>query len=80
MNYLVFREIITKAPRKTKILEVVSIRGVVVLGQIRWFGRWRQYAFFPSNDTVYSHDCLNVISSRIQELMEARKQVQSNEQ
>jgi hypothetical protein len=32
------------------------------LGSIKWFGRWRKYAFFPENDTVYEWDCLRVIA------------------
>ena len=26
------------------------------LGTIRWFGRWRQYAFYPEPETLYNPD------------------------
>jgi hypothetical protein len=34
----------------------------VVLGEIKWFGRFRQYAFFPANDTVFNPACLRDIA------------------
>lgn len=42
---------------KTKIWNVLSDDGVA-LGVIRWFGRWRQYAFYPASNTVYERQCL----------------------
>jgi hypothetical protein len=39
-----------------------------MLGIIKWFGRWRQYAFFPDNGTVYNVECLNDITIHIKEL------------
>lgn len=42
---------------KTSVWGVYTKRGDE-LGQIRWFGRWRQYVFFPANSTVYSAGCL----------------------
>ena len=38
------------------------------LGTIKWFGRWRQYAFFPEAGTVFNTECLNDIQSYIREL------------
>lgn len=29
-----------------------------LLGTIKYFGRWRQYCFFPVKDTVFSAGCL----------------------
>ncbi len=33
------------------------------LGRICWFGRWRQYCFFPDEKTVYERQCLRDIAS-----------------
>lgn len=33
-----------------------------LLGEVRWFGRWRQYAFFPVSDTVWNSDCLDEVN------------------
>lgn len=41
---------------KTEIWTVARLDGKR-LGQIKWFGRWRQYAWFPDNQTVYSAGC-----------------------
>lgn len=43
---------------KTKVWDIVSKEGAVPLGQVKWFGRWRKYAFFPKPDTVYEAYCL----------------------
>lgn len=47
--------------RKTKIWNVVSKvsdSGGTILGQVRWFSRWRAYSFFPRAFTVFEKDCL----------------------
>ena len=33
------------------------------LGQVRWFGRWRKYAFFPAMNTVYEQTCLRDLAA-----------------
>lgn len=43
------------------------------LGCIQWFNRWRKYAFFPNEDTVYENDCLMDIAKFINEQMKLRK-------
>ncbi len=37
------------------------------LGWVKWFGRWRQYCFFPEQATVYSKGCLEDIQKFIDE-------------
>ena len=53
---------------KTKVIEVTSKLHGDGLGIIKWFGRWRQYAFFPGNGTVFNVECLNDIQSYIKGL------------
>jgi hypothetical protein len=36
---------------------------MMVLGQVRWYGRWRQYVFFPSGHTLWNPDCLDEVST-----------------
>jgi hypothetical protein len=43
-----------------------------MLGEIKWFGRWRQYAFFPSRNTIFNPDCMMDICSVIKKLKESR--------
>jgi len=45
-----------------------------VLGQIRWFGKWRQYTFYPEPGTIWNDSCLKDIQHFLAELKEARKQ------
>jgi hypothetical protein len=43
------------------------------LGEIRWFGRWRQYAFYPEPDTVFEKQCMKDITAFLERLMAERK-------
>lgn len=68
-----------KSTGKTKVFTVVS-KEEDMLGRIKWFGRWRKYAFFPENGTIYETDCLEDIASFLRDLMtERRKQKQVSE-
>ncbi len=53
---------------KTKVIKVMSRLHGNTLGNIKWYGAWRQYAFFPGSDTLYNVECLNDIISYIKEL------------
>lgn len=57
-EYLAFRPAGRSASGKTEVWSVVSRRQEAELGQLRWFGRWRQYAFFPGPETVFNPGCL----------------------
>jgi hypothetical protein len=43
------------------------------LGEVKWFGRWRQYAFFPEPETVFEKHCMKDITNFLELLMEERK-------
>lgn len=53
---------------KTQRLSVTSNKGGYTLGVIKWHGRWRQYAFFPQAETLYSRGCLRDIADFIESL------------
>jgi hypothetical protein len=61
--------------RKTNIYEVLEKGGGLTshLGEIRWFGRWRKYCFFPVDGTLYEERCLRDISQFIEEETKARR-------
>lgn len=42
------------------------------LGIVKWFPRWRQYCFFPEEETVFSTGCLNDAVDFIKQLNERR--------
>ena len=58
--------------KKTQIWHVASIKGIF-LGEIKWFSRWRCYAFFPQKETIFNSVCLNDIRNFIDNLMKDRK-------
>jgi len=47
-----------QGPMRTPAYSIVSRREQRELGQVRFYPRWRAFAFFPYNLTVYSSDCL----------------------
>lgn len=53
----------TPQGRKTQVLELCNAQNELIhLGQIKWHGSWRQYCFFPVDDTVFNKECLNDIT------------------
>ena len=63
---------VVKDTGKTKVVDVRNMSSGFVLGQIKWYGRWRQYTFQPSPDTVFSVGCLEDINAKIDELKNER--------
>jgi hypothetical protein len=57
---------------KTDVWNVLSRSTGFVLGQIKWFGRWRQYCFFPTPKSVFNPKCMEDICKLIKELMALR--------
>lgn len=59
---------------KTHIYQVrTKTENPVLLGEIKWEGHFRSYAFFPQPNTVYEPQCLNDITNFIESLMFLRK-------
>jgi len=46
---------------KTRIWRVIATRNGALLGEIKWWGRWRQYTFFPEPSTIFNPDCMDEI-------------------
>lgn len=60
--------------KKTNVYTVYSRNGAAdVLGIVRWFGKWRQYAFYPEPGTIYNSDCLAEINDFVKTRMAERK-------
>ena len=70
-KYLEFY-LLERKPRTT-VWQVKSKHSGDILGVIKWFGKWRQYAFFPWLDTIWNPDCMTDIIQFIRELMDKRK-------
>jgi hypothetical protein len=73
-QYLRFeRDLPAESGKKTQVWEVISARHGYRLGEVRWFGQWRQYALQAEPDTVWSHGCLDEVAAFIRKLMADRK-------
>jgi hypothetical protein len=57
----------------TKIIGVINIHHDEEIGEIKWFGKWRQYCFYPSDNTIWNKGCLEEVLEVIKELMDERK-------
>lgn len=66
-EYLDFSEAL--ASGKTKRVVVRSRKHGFKLGEIRWYGAWRQYTFFPESDTVFNRSCMAEIEGFLEGLM-----------
>jgi hypothetical protein len=61
---------------KTSIWRVVSTSAIgVLLGEVRWYGPWRKYSFFPNQHLalVFEKDCLRDIADFTEAETNARK-------
>ena len=58
---------------KTRRMVVVSKKHLNILGEIKWYTNWRQYAFFPEPGTVWNPECMKDIQDEIARLMKQRK-------
>ena len=52
---------------KTRIWRVLAFHGLQLddpysLGEIKWCGAWRRYAFAPLSNTIYEQDCMRKIA------------------
>jgi len=69
-KYIYFIEVETKG--KTSRWECLSKSSQDVLGEVKWYGPWRQYCFFPKN-AIFNKGCLEDINDFITQLMDLRK-------
>jgi hypothetical protein len=64
----------TPAKRATGVWHVKAIGDGTFLGCVKWFGRWRRYAFFPAVTTVFEDECMDYISGFIKARMAERRE------
>lgn len=78
-QYLRFDRDTSRPDLKTEVWTVSAERDGSLLGRIKWFGRWRQYAFFPEQGTVFNPDCMDSINGVIRSLMRRRQRGRVND-
>lgn len=47
---------------------VMTMDGATMLGEIKWFGKWRCYSFFPVPERVFEKVCLREIATWCEDL------------
>jgi hypothetical protein len=62
-----------EAGKKTDVWGIHNRRSGGFLGEIRWYGGWRSYCFFPVSATTFSVGCLRDIASFCEEATLARR-------
>ena len=67
-EYLEFVELPNEG-KKTKKFQVCSKKHFYPLGEIRFYSNWRQYCFYPYQDTVFNRTCLKDIQDFILEVI-----------
>lgn len=70
-KYLSF--VLSGAKGKTNVWSVQSRSSGGGLGVIQWYAPWRQYCFFPYQDTLYNTGCMDDISDFIKGEMGKRR-------
>lgn len=58
--------------KKTDTYCITTIGTNYVIGEIKWWGAWRKYCFFPGEDTVYDNKCMLQIMNFMNEINLAR--------
>lgn len=58
--------------RKTDTWEIVSTGGRDILGHVKWFGRWRRFAFWPEPETVFDEVCMRELSDFCEKVTQMR--------
>lgn len=57
---------------KTQTFLVRNKESDFVLGEVKWYGPFRQYSFFPAQNTVFEKTCMSDITRFIIQLMNER--------
>lgn len=75
-TWIEFKSVGRSPSGKTEIWDVVAKVDGVSLGQIRWHGAWRKYAFFPAEKTLYESKCLRDLATFCDNEMRKRTEEQ----
>lgn len=70
-KYIHFEQIESKT--KTSKWWCFNNKSLGTLGLIKWHPAWRQYCFFPYQNTIFNKGCMEDINDFITQLMDERK-------
>lgn len=72
-NKYIIIKLMRKKP-KTNVYEIINISSQTRIGVIKWYSRWRQYCFFPNQDTIWNSDCMALIIIFLETANKAHKE------
>lgn len=77
-KWIEIREAGTSPTGKTRVWDVINIRKEIRVGQIRWHGAWRKYAYFTEDEDIadfwiFDAECLKQIAVKLDEVNAAWK-------
>ncbi len=70
-KYIHFEEV-DSTGKKTSVWQCANNKSFSYLGIVKWYGPWRQYCFFPFENTIFNKGCLEDINDFITQLMDER--------
>lgn len=65
-THIIFEDAGASESGKTRVFTVHSTHDSSLLGEVRWFARWRKYCFFPTSATVFEQICMRDVSDFIE--------------
>ena len=70
--------VLSERKPKTNVYQILNkSNNSIILGEVKWYANWRQYCFFPMEETIFSRGCMQDINLFIYQLMQQRT-IQSN--
>lgn len=73
-TFIRFRMEAPNSKKKTQVWVVSGDGGSSLLGVVKWFARWRRYAYFPLGECVYEECCLREIAMFIEQRTKEHKE------
>lgn len=70
-KYITIKQI--ESDTKTMKFDVLANSSQEKIGIIKWHGAWRQYAFYPEPNTLFSIECMEVINFFMDNLNHERR-------
>lgn len=61
------------AHKRTSNYLVRNIRTNAICGEVKWYGGFRKFCFFPSSGFLFDPSCLRLIADFIDDLMAKRR-------
>lgn len=73
IDFKVIKPFIHNTKRLTVTCAIISLSSGEQLGIIKWYGPWRQYCFYPNDDTLWNDGCLENVQSILKGLTFAQR-------